>query len=402
MAKQMVYFNATKQIETVTIHYNEKLDGAFVEDVCNYIKEIAKKMTKINLKEPRDYETIKVFVYPSIKMFNQIFGGVIEKRYYSRKRSLEDFYVVQDSEGNIHIASPRGKSQEKVEALKKILVMKVLGEYMEEEDKQMADKMLRASMMKKKEQEEKEKEEENKEQEEIEEQDEELEEVDEQEEEIEELDELEEQELDEEELEEIIETENELAKIDEQEEIEAQNEEEKEIEEQGGEIPTKVVEAREWLSVGWMDYLSGRLTKEKHIKYFAEHISKNGVKKLGKLKDSDWYERYNYSREYAAAIVDYIIVTYGAKRLVEFYENPTDYKHVFGTTKLRFEQAAKTYIYSKYGPSRMKEEIEERGVEEVTQISLDNNGGASITSVGEDLEQGEVETSFILSIDDKI
>jgi len=394
MAKQMLYFNATKQIETVTIHYNQKIDGTFVEDVCKYIKEISKKMTKINLKQPREYESIKVFVYPSVKMFNQIFGGVIEKRYYNRRRSLEDFYVVQDSEGNIHIASPRGKSQEKVEALKKILVMKVLGEYMDEKDKQMADKMLKASMMKKqKDEEEKEKEQEQEEiEEEIDEEEQELDEED-----IEELEE-EEQELDEEELEQLIETENQLAEIEEKD----VDEKEEQEEEQVGEIPTKVVEAREWLSVGWMDYLSGRLSKEKYVKYFADHISKNGVKKLGKLKDSDWYERYNYSREYAAAIVDYVIATYGTKKLVEFYENPTDYKHVFGTTKLRFEQEAKAYIYSKYGPARMQEEIEERDVDEVMHVSLDNNGGAAITTVGEDEEERTVETSFILSLDDKI
>jgi len=367
MAKQMVYFNATKQIETVTIHYNSKLDGAFVEDVCNYIKEIAKKMSRVDLKNPRDYETIKVFVYPSVKMFNQIFGGVIEKRYYNRKRSLEDFYVVQDGDGNIHIASPRGKSVEKVEALKKILVMKVLGEYMDEKDKQMADKMLKASMMKKKEEERKK--------------------------ELEEQQELEEQEEIEEEVEEELE----------EEEPEINEDvEDTEKEEQEGEIPTKVLEARQWLSVGWMDYLSGRLSTEKQVKYFAEHISKNGVKKLGKLKDTSWYENYNYSREFATAIVEYVIVTYGSKKFAEFYENPTDYKHVFGTTKLRFDQEAKAYIYSKYGPSRMKEEIEDRGVEEITQISLDNSGGASITTVGEDDEERTVETELVQSIDDNM
>lgn len=394
MAKQMVYFNATKQIETITIHYNEKLDGAFVKDVCNYIKEIAKKMSRINLKEPREYETITVYVYPSVKMFNQVFSGVIEKRYYNRRRSLEDFYVVQDSEGNIHIASPRGKSQEKVEALKKILVMRILGEYMDENDKQMADKMLRASMMKKKEEQEKEQDEIEPEEEQIEEP---------------EAPEEEEQEIDEEEMEELIEAEDEIAEIDEQEvlddetniqEQEVEPEEEKR-EEQEGEIPSNVHDAREWLSIGWMDYLKGRLSKEKYVKYFADHISKNGVKKLGKLKDSGWYERYNYSREYAAAIVEYVITTYGTKKLVEFYESPTDYKHVFGTTKLRFEQEVKSYIYSKYGPSKMQEEIEERGTKEITQISLNDAGGAEMITIGENGEERKVESDFFQSLEDK-
>ena len=68
----MVYFNASKQIETITIHYNNKLDGAFVEDVCNYIKEVSKKMSKVNLKNPKDFECIQVFVYPDAKMFNKV------------------------------------------------------------------------------------------------------------------------------------------------------------------------------------------------------------------------------------------------------------------------------------------------------------------------------------------
>jgi len=43
MAKEMVYFNATKQIETLTIHYNSKLDGSFVEEVVTTVKEVAKR-----------------------------------------------------------------------------------------------------------------------------------------------------------------------------------------------------------------------------------------------------------------------------------------------------------------------------------------------------------------------
>jgi len=50
----------------------------------------------------------------------------------------------------------------------------------------------------------------------------------------------------------------------------------------------------------------------------------------------------------------------------------------------------------------MKEEIEDRGVEEITQISLDNSGGASITTVGEDDEERTVETELVQSIDDNM
>ena len=184
----------------------------------------------------------------------------------------------------------------------------------------------------------------------------------------------------------------------EQEEVEPK---EVEREEQEGEMPSNVRDAREWLSIGWMDYLKGRLSKEKYVKYFADHISKNGVKKLGKLKDSGWYERYNYSREYAAAMVEYVIATYGVKRLIKFYESPTDYNHVFGTTKLRFEQQAIEYIYSKYSTARMQEEIEERGTKEITQICLNNAGGAEMTTIEEDGVERKVESDFFLSLDDK-
>lgn len=397
MEKKMVYFNATKKIETITIHYNDKLDGTFVEDVCNYIKDISKKMKKINLKEPREHEEITVFVYPSVKLFNQVFSGVIEKRYYNKKRSLEDFYVVEDEDGNIHIASPRGKSQEKVEALKRILVMKVLGEYMDEKDKQMAEKMLKASMLK-----EKENEKEDEEQEEI-------------EEDVEEENFEEQEEIEEEEIDELVEAENELAEIDEQEgleesEDELQKEDEIEQEETVGKqddegIPSKTIEARQWLSIGWMGFLKGKLSDEKRARYFAENISKSGVKKLGKLSDSKWYSKYNYSKEYAMAIVEYIVATYGVKKFIKFYEEPTDYKHIFGTTKLRFEQEAKAYIYSRYSASKMKEKIEEKEDYEVTEVAISNGGRVEMNSL-ENNEPKKEETKIIgetfLGLDNKI
>ncbi len=365
--KQMVYFNAVRQIETITIKYNDKLDGDFVDDVCTYIKEVSKKMPRVDLKNPREVYTVTVFVYPSVKMFNQIFNGVIEKRYYQRRRSLQDLYVVRDEGGNIHIASPRGRGTEQAEAFKRILVMNVLGEYMNEQDKQTADRMLRASMVKKKEEQE-------------------IEEVEEEpiEEEIE-PEVVEEEEVSEEEMDELIMLEDEMADIDAEEgtlDADVEDEEVHEISEEDM-VPGSVVQARQWLSLGWMGYLSGRLNSEKEVKYFAEHISANGVKKLGKLKDTGWYERYNYSQEYSIAIVEYIVSTYGVRTFKKFYEDPTDYEHTLGTNKKAFEARVKAYIYGKYGPNRMKEEVEEKADEElsVTEVRMDRNGGATITEL---------------------
>ena len=322
MAKQMVYFNASKQIETITIHYNNKLDGAFVEDVCNYIKEVSKKMSKVNLKNPKDFECIQVFVYPDIKMFKKIFGAEIEKRFYNRKRSLEDLCIVQDSEGNIHIVSPRGKSQEASETLKVILTKKILEEYVEEKDKKSVENKIKEVIKKKKE---------------------------EQEQDEEEL------ESDEEELEKLIETEELLENIDEEQE----NKEDKEDKEDKDEKRTA---DQSWLYYGWINYVNGKLQKEEDVQAFAEHVSKKGVKKLKDFKNAKLFGDYDFSEEYACAMVRYIVEIYGTKKFIEFYNNPTDIKGTIGITKQRFNAELKSFIYSRYTQGEMKMEIDKRGI----------------------------------------
>lgn len=365
MAKEMVYFNATKQIETITIHYNSKLDGDFVDDVTKHIKEISKKMgSKVNLKDPKEFYSIQVFVYPSQKLFNKVFAGEIEKRFYSKRRSLEDLYVVRDSDGNIHIVSPRGMGTEKTEAFKKILVMKVLGEYMEDKEKQSAERLLREAMKPKKE-----------EKEELDEEEQELEEELPEELEQEEPEELEEEaeELDEEELEEILETELIIEQIDEKEEAE-------ETENKEAKKENTKDEVKEWLSVGWLAYVRGKLKKEKDIKRFADNISKKGVKKLNKLSSTKLFESYNYSEEYACAIVEYVVETYGMNKFIEFYENPKDIEGVFGTTKFRFNNDVKAFVYRRYSAKEMLMDMDEKGLDEVTKVHFAKGGGVDIVS----------------------
>lgn len=392
MAKQIVYFNATKQIETLTIHYNSKLDGAFVDDIAQSIKDVAKKMSKVDLKNPKEFESIQVFIYPSKKLFYQVFGGEIEKRFYRRKRSLEDLYVVQDSEGNIHIVSPRGMSQEKRDALKKILVMKVLGQYMEEKEKKSAERLLKESMKPKKEEIEPEEEKELEEQEHEIESEEELDELQEEE--------LEQEELSEEDLEEIIETELIIEQIDDAQE---QAEEQEGVEDKKNDEEKKAKtrsEAQEWLSIGWLAYVRGKLKKEEDVRRFANNISKNGVKKLGQLSSTKLFENYNYSQEYACAWVEYIVTTYGMKKFVEHYEKPKDIKGVFGVSKYIFEAQLKAYIKERYKDSEKTLNVTEdisvedilqgenvkiekektNPISELTQISFEKNGGVNITS----------------------
>ena len=361
MAKEMVYFNATKQIETITIHYNEKLDGSFVSDVCQSIKDIAKKMgSKVDLKNPREFYTIQAFIYPDKKMFYSVFGGEIEKRFYSRRRSLEDLYVVKDSDGNIHIVSPRGMDQEKRDAFKRILVIKVLGEYMEETEKVRAEKLLKESM-KPKEEEIEESEEEIEEEEELED----IEEPEEEEEVLEESEEIEEDELTDEEVDEYILVQNSLA---DDENLEDENENKEENKQ------TKRTQQQHWLNIGWIAYVKGKLKKEKDIKRFAENISKKGIKKLGDLSYGKVFEGYNYSEEYACGLVDYIVTKYGTEKFLEYYNNPSDIQGVFGVSKFVFNNNVKAYIYSKYTDKEMKMEIDQKDINEVTEIHFTNSG----------------------------
>ena len=426
MAKQMVFFNATKQIETITIHYNDKLDGAFVDDVASKVKEIAKKMKGVDLKTPKEYESIKVFVYPSKALFYKVFAGEIEKRFYSRKRSLEDLYVVQDAGGNIHIVSPRGMASEKRDAFKKILVMKILGQYMDEKQKQNAQTLLKQAMKPK----EDEKEKAGKDDKEVEEQpelednleqqteidqDEPIEELESDEglqSEIEEAEQDSQQPLDDAELEEIIETELAMEQIDEKQE---QNQF---ISEQPSAIDEKQVkqakcsDAQEWLSAGWFAYIRGKLKREQDIKKFANNISKKGVKKLGQLSKSKWYQEYNYSEEYACAWVECIISTYGMKKFLEYYESPKDIKRIFGIPKFVFESQVKAYIKEKYKNNQKvlnitedtqmeqiigdeKQEVEKaQPISKITALHFSKNGGVDIISEKEIAEPAEKEILF--------
>lgn len=386
MAKEIVYFNATKQIETITIHYNKKLDGGFVDEVSQHIKEIAKKMSKVDLKNPKEFYTIQVFVYPSKQLFFKVFAGEIEKRFYSRKRSHEDLYVVRDSDGNIHIVSPRGMGVEKAESFKKILVIKVLGEYMDDKQKQSAERLLKEAMEPKKQDQEEEVIEEEEIVEDVPEQEELA--LDDNDQELEEdvlgelqAEDLEEDELSDEALEDIIQAEVAIENIDEVQAKEkaetTKSDIEEEKEEQQDKEKTKD-DAKVWLNVGWLAYLSGKLKKKKDIERFAAHVSKNGVKKLNQLSSNKLFENYNYSKEYACALVAYIVETYGTKKFVQFYENPKDIEGVFGVPKRVFNSGVKAFIYRQYTDKQMKMDMDEKGLDEITEVHFVKGGGAEI------------------------
>ena len=369
---KMKIFTATKQIESITIHYNERLDGSFVRQLEEYIVRVAKKISGVDLKSPKEVKTVNVFIYPDSRMFNRIFNSAIEKRWNNGHRGMEDMYIVRDDEGNIHMASPRGKSTTKVDALSKILVVKILGEYMDENKKHEIQNVTRAVYKDKEAKLEKAKKEaEEKEKEEAEER--EREEEEERQRAEEEEREKEEREQEEARLE--AELEDERLRQEEEERQRAEEEKpellevEKEILQEEKELPT-------WLVIGWQGYFSGQLKKVSDKDNFAKYMEWRGYIKPSKVTES-------VDQEFAVAQVEYIIETYGMENFKKILANPDEMYKTLNVSKFNFDRAVKTHIFKNYNEPEKKIEIDkyqtqkelrkEQGFE-VTVITTDNDG----------------------------
>lgn len=350
---KMKLFTATKQIESITIHYNEKLDGGFVRQLEEYIVRVAKKLSGVNLKAPKEVNKVNVFIHPDPRLFNRMFNSAIEKRYYNGHRGMEDMYIIRTDDGNIHMASPRGKSATKVDTLSKLLVVKILGEYMEENQKQKIQTVTREvyrekEVKAKKEQEQKEKEEREKKEAEEKEREEE-----------EERQRLEEEEKEKERLEEEARLEAELEEErlrQEEEEAEKERLEQEERERQEQEelynlIDTqqgieKIVAEEEkelplWIIFGWQGYVKGKLNTKSKIEKFSEYMNRKGyVKPKNVTEESE--------QEYAIAQVEYIIEEYGFKKFKEILLDPDRMYEILHVKKHEFEKAVKIYTMQKY------------------------------------------------------
>lgn len=334
-------FSAIKQIETVIIHYNEKLDGAFVKQLEEYIVRVAKKIKKVDLKNPNENGNVHVYIYPSIKLFNEIFGAAIEKRYYNRHRTMEDLYIVRDDNGNIHMASPRGKSTEKTDMLTKILVVKILGEYMDEKEKTKLNMVTREAFKEKVREEQKKKEEKEKEKEQEEEE----------EKEEEEQEEVEEEEIEDEEMGEMTDTQEKIEEI---------------IEEK--ELPV-------WIIIGWQGYIKGKLKKDSDIEKFSKYVNRRGYVKGTKVEKT-------VDEEFAIGQVNYIIDTYGFNIYRKIIEAPEEIYKIMHTTKFKFDREVKAYIYSKYVLGEMKLEMDEKTnkgeIEDITILEITSSNSCNI------------------------
>lgn len=352
MAKE---FQLVKKIESITIHYDIS-DKGFVDNLEKYIKKLttdAKGRSRISLEEPNEYDSIHVFIYASVAHFKKIFGQIIasrhEHKFLTQKLSDEDLYIVQDNDGNIHIASPKGKNVDKITA---ILTVKILSEYLDEkqsiEIKKNITSILRTERLKK------EKEERTKKEKEAEEAEKEKQEEEEKAKEEAEAEEEKEDSEDDVDIDEFIDTEQEIEEI---------------VSDEEKQIPI-------WMVWGWQSYVKGKLKKRDDIKKFAEYMGRKGIIKLRKIDKI-------YEEEFAVAGVSYIIDTYGLKMFKKIVASPDDMLKFLNTTQYKFDREVKAYTYSKYSIEEEKMEMDKKGAKNITKIEISSDGSFNMIESNE-------------------
>ncbi len=276
------------------------------EEIVETIEEMAKSL-KIKLDNIPSSEEVNIYLYPTASIFYKFFRGEVEKKTIGRLGSVETLILAV--EGEIHVVAPNYGNKRTILSA---LVKEVLIQYELEEKTQSAQKRVKNI----------------------------LEEKENSENEIEEELEEPEEEIEEEEIEELSEV------IEEVEEIE------KIKEKAGEEIPT-------WLSLGWYAFKSGKLDKMKSKETFAMHIENKG---LGGLKgitgDSKLGIDYNYDIETGAAIIEYIINTYGTKKVLDLFWNP-NIKDTLGEAEVKFWKECKDSIKDNYKKILKKKYFEE-------------------------------------------
>ncbi|MDD2627707.1 MAG: hypothetical protein PHR25_01355 [Clostridia bacterium] len=263
------------------------------EEIVKTIEEMAKSL-KIKLDNIPSGETVNIFLYPTASIFYKLFRGEVEKKTIGRLGSVETLILA--TEGEIHVVAPNYGN--KITILS-VLIKEILKQYELEEKTQSAQKKVKNILTEK---------------EEI---------INETE---EELEEIEENEIEENEIEEELEEIEEIEKV---------------KEKAGEEIPT-------WLSLGWHAFKLEKLNKTKSRENFAMHIENKG---LGGLKgitgDSKIGLDYNYDIETGAAIIEYIINTYGARKVLDLFWNP-NIKETLGEPEAKFWKECKDGIKNNY------------------------------------------------------
>ena len=315
---EQIFHTEPKRIGMIEI-YSNPMDRAVVKDIETVVKSISKSL-KINLDNIPSGEVLRVYIYPTKRVFYSIFGSEIEKNTRKlRRRGQEDLLFVV-GEGEIHMVSPRGMASQYTNIIS-ILVKNILSEYQQEDKAKKAQDKVREEL----EPEEvvEEELEDDLDEEEIEE--------DEPEEDIDDL------ELDEEEIQEIEEIDEEIERL---------------REKNASNIP-------EWLELGWIMYKRGILKGTKNKTDYAEFISKKGVTSQNKIAQSkSVVSDYNYASESAAAIVEYIVQSYGVRKILELFENPNVEK-TLGISKAKFSRECKESIKKRYVNSKLIQTLKE-------------------------------------------
>lgn len=308
---EQIFHTEPKVIGMIEI-YSNPMDRKTVQDIEKVIKEISKSL-RVNLDNIPSGEVLRVYIYPTKRVFYSIFGSDIEKNARRKFNRTEEDMLFVVGEGEIHMVSPRAAGSSYTNMIK-ILVKDILSEYELDEKIKKAQEKVSENLDPKEEPEE--------------------EEIDEEE--------LEEEELDEEELEEPVDEDT----LNEIEEVDSQIEKIKEDNENS--IP-------EWLDLGWIMYKRQILGTAKNKEDFANFIKEKGVVSQKKIsgKQSVMGD-YNYSNESAAAIIEYIVENYGVRKIVDLFENP-DVEKVLGISKAKFSRECKASIKKRYVSSKLKE-----------------------------------------------
>lgn len=312
---EQIFHTEPKRIGMIEI-YSNPMDKNTVKDIEKVVKSIAKSF-HINLDNIPSGEILRIYIYPTSRVFFSIFGAELEKKGRRRlNKGKEEMYFVV-GEGEIHMLSPRGVANSYTDMIK-ILVKDILEEYELEEKYKKAEGKVKEEL------------------------------------EPEEIEE-EQEEIDEEELEDVDE---------EEQEQEVGLEEIEEIDEKIEEIK-KIKDVPEWLDLGWFMYKREILKSTKNSEDYAEYIKEKGVTSQSKISSKQSVmSDYNYSSESAAAIVEYIAENYGVRKVLELFEN-ADIKAVLGISKGKFsreckESIKKKYISSKLNEFKKKEESKEK------------------------------------------
>ncbi len=311
---EQIFHTEPKKIGMIEI-YSNPMDRATVKDIEKVIKSIAKNL-KVNLDNIPSGETLRVYIYPTKRVFYSMFGNEVEQNMRRTRSRTQETMLFVVGESEIHMVSPKVTGNSYTDIIG-ILVKDILEEYGLESKVKKAKEKVKEEL---------EPEEIIEEDEEIEEQEEELTDED-YEEEIEELDESE--------LSDTIE------------EIDYQME----IQKDKNSIP-------EWLELGWIMYRRGILNSDKNKQDYAEFIQKKGVTSQNKISQKSFVmSDYNFASESSAAIIEYIVKNYGVRRVFDLVGEPNIEK-TLRISEGKFKREYTAWIKKMYVVSKLDKKLE--------------------------------------------